>query len=152
MVCIAAAGNGFGNPVNFPAALPRCIAVTATGQEGAFPETANLLRFVSEDRASSDPSIFLARFSNFGPQVQFTAPGHAIVSTFPNNEWWFSSGTSMAAPFVSGVLARLLADNTNILNMIGDAERSAAMLQILVGRARLLGLPQPAQEGYGLPA
>lgn len=152
VVCIAAAGNGFGNPVNFPAALPRCIAVTATGQEGAFPETANLLRFVSEDRASSDPSIFLARFSNFGPQVQFTAPGHAIVSTFPNNEWWFSSGTSMAAPFVSGVLARLLAGNTNILNMIGDAERSAAMLQMLVGRARLLGLPQPAQEGYGLPA
>lgn len=151
VLCIAAAGNGFGNPVSFPAALPHCIAVTAIGQEGAFPETADLLRFVSDDRASSDQSIFLAQFSNFGPQVQFTAPGHAILSTFPNGEWWFNSGTSMAAPFITGVLGRLLSDNANILNMMGNADRSAAMLQMLLGRARLLGLPQPYHEGFGLP-
>ncbi len=152
VICIAAAGNGFGNPVSFPAALPRCIAVTAIGQEGAFPKTVDLLRFVSVDRASTEQSIFLARFSNFGPQVRFTAPGHAIVSTFPDGEWWFNSGTSMAAPFITGVLARLLSNNTNILNMMGDAERSAAMLQMLIGRARLLGLPQRFQEGFGLPS
>jgi subtilisin family serine protease len=152
VLCVAAAGNGFGKPVSYPAALPHCVAVTAIGRNGAFPADPAFTQYVSAERATSDPEIFLARFSNFGPPVQFTAPGHAIVSTFPQGEWWFDSGTSMAAPFISGLLARLLSNNGNILNMIGNAQRSAAMLQMLVGRARLLGLPQGAMEGYGLPS
>ena len=152
VICIAAAGNGFGNPVSYPAALPHCVAVTAIGRDGAFPNTPAFLQHVSNQRAQVDQGIFLASFSNFGPRVQFTAPGHAIVSTFPGNAWWFNSGTSMAAPFVTGMLARLLSTNTNILDMTGNAQRSAAMLQMLVGRAKVLKLPQAAQEGYGLPA
>lgn len=151
VLCIAAAGNGFGNPVSFPAALQHCVAVTAIGRDGTFPHEQSLMKFMSDQRATSDPAIFLASFSNFGPQVRFTAPGHAVVSTFPNGEWWFDSGTSMAAPFITGLLARLLSDNNNILNMVGNAQRSSVMLQILVGRARVLGLPQMSQEGYGLP-
>lgn len=95
--------------------------------------------------------MFLASFSNFGPKVQFTAPGHAIVSCFPGGRWWMESGTSMAAPFVSGVLARLLSANPNIRDAMGSADRSAAALQILIGRARKLLLPQSGQEGHGLP-
>jgi subtilisin family serine protease len=152
VLCVAAAGNGFGKPVSYPAALPHCVAVTAIGRDGAFPAQNAFSQYVSDQRATSDPKIFLARFSNFGPQVQFAAPGHAIVSTFPQGQWWFDSGTSMAAPFISGLLARLLSNNGNILNMIGNAQRSAAMLQMLVSRARLLGLPQGSQEGYGLPS
>ena len=150
VVCIAAAGNGFGNPVSFPAALQHCIAVTAIGHDGCFPDKPSFAQNVTSQRATSDPTIFLAKFSNYGPQVQFAAPGHAIVSTFPGGAWWFDSGTSMAAPFVTGVLARLLSDNNNILAMAGTAERSAAMLQMLVGRAHMLGLPQAVMEGYGL--
>jgi subtilisin family serine protease len=151
VVCIAAAGNGFGNPVSYPAALQHCVAVTAIGHDDAFPHGQGFEQHVSNQRATADPKIFLASFSNFGPPVQFTAPGHAIVSTFPGGGWWFDSGTSMAAPFISGVLARLLSTNSNILNMRGNADRSAAMLQMLVGRARMLKLPQAVQEGYGLP-
>ena len=58
----------------------------------------------------------------------------------------------MAAPYVSGMLAVALSDNGNVLAMAGNAERSAAMLQMLVSRARVLGLPQRAQEGFGLPS
>jgi subtilisin family serine protease len=152
VVCIAAAGNGFGNPVSYPAALPHCIAVTAIGRDGSFPPQAEFQEHVSSHRSQVDPEIFLALFSNYGPRVQFTAPGHAIVSTFPANQWWFFSGTSMAAPFISGMLAQLLSNNANVLKMMGSAERSAAMLQMLVGRAKTLKLPQTAQEGYGLPA
>jgi subtilisin family serine protease len=151
VICVAAAGNGFGNPVSYPAALAHCVAVTAVGRDGAFPNTPAFLQHVSNQRAAVDPEIFLASFSNFGPRVQFTAPGHAIVSTFPGGAWWFDSGTSMAAPFITGMLARLLSANTNILNMIGGPERSAAMMQMLIGRAKVLRLPQVAQEGYGLP-
>jgi AAHS family 4-hydroxybenzoate transporter-like MFS transporter len=56
----------------------------------------------------------LTSFFNFGPQVQFTSPGHAVVSTFPGGEWWFSSGTSMAAPCITGMLGRFLSANRNI--------------------------------------
>jgi subtilisin family serine protease len=151
VVCVAAAGNRYGNPVSYPAAYAHCVAVTAIGRDGCFPDTPNFAKYVSDQRARLDPRIFLTTFSNFGPQVQFTAPGHAIVSTFPGGEWWFDSGTSMSAPYISGVLAALLSANGNVLQMPGTAERSAAMFQMLFGRAHVLGLPQVVQEGYGLP-
>jgi subtilisin family serine protease len=152
VVCIAAAGNGWGLPVSYPAALPLCIAVTACGRIGAFPPLPSFERLVSNERSMVDPDVFLAAFSNFGPRVQFMAPGHAIVSTFPRGQWWIESGTSMAAPFVAGLLARILSDTPEILGMYGDEKRSAAMTQLLVARARLMRMPQRSYEGWGLPA
>lgn len=152
VVCIAAAGNGWGLPVSYPAALPLCIAVTACGRIGAFPPLPSFQRLVSNERSKVDPDIFLAAFSNFGPRVQFIAPGHAIVSTFPGGRWWIDSGTSMASPFVAGLLARVLSDTPEILGMYGDEKRSAAMTQLLAVRARLLQMPQRSHEGWGLPA
>lgn len=151
VVCIGAAGNGSGNPVSFPAALPRCVAVTATGEEPHFPQVPDMLQFVSTNRASTNPSVFLAKFSNFGPQVQFTAPGHAIVSTVPGGGWWFNSGTSMAAPFVAGMLARLLSSNPAVRDASPSGNRTTEMLQLLLARAQRLGLPQIYHEGFGLP-
>ncbi|MDB5584771.1 MAG: Subtilase family protein [Bradyrhizobium sp.] len=151
VLCIAAAGNGYGNPVSYPAALQHCVAVTAIGRDGDFPNTPSFTQYVSDQRSRLDPAVFLASFSNFGPQVQFTAPGHAVVSTFPGGEWWFNSGTSMAAPYITGMLARFLSANGNIRNMAGNEQRSAAMLQMLIARAHMLQLPQASQEGYGLP-
>lgn len=101
VLCVAAAGNGFGNPVSYPAALQHCVAVTAIGREGAFPDKPDFRKHVSDLRSALDSQVFLASFPNFGPQVQFAAPGHAIVSTFPGGEWWLNSGTSMAAPIVA---------------------------------------------------
>jgi len=152
VLCIAAAGNGFGAPVSYPAAHQNCVAVTALGREGCYPDDPDFHRFASAERSAVDPAIYLASFSNFGPQVQFAAAGHAIVSTFPGNQWWFDSGTSMAAPFLSGVLARLLSNEPAVRDLFGDAGRSAAMLQLLIRRATALRLPQRAQEGYGLPS
>lgn len=152
VICIASAGNGFGSPVSYPAAHHNCIAVTALGRDGTYPDQAEFRHYESDQRSTIDPAIYLASFSNFGPPVQFGAPGHAIVSTFPNNEWWFDSGTSMAAPFVAGMLARLLSGEPAILNAFGDAGRSAAMLKLLIASARVLRLPQQVEEGYGLPS
>lgn len=51
-----------------------------------------------------------APFSNYGSnQVDVFAPGVDILSTVPGNEYERNSGTSMAAPVVTGVAALLMA-------------------------------------------
>jgi subtilisin len=46
-----------------------------------------------------------ADFSNYGPDVDLIAPGKCIWSTKPGNTYGWSSGTSMAAPHVTGAVA-----------------------------------------------
>jgi len=55
-------------------------------------------------------STLAAPFSNYGDEtVDVFAPGDAIYSTTPNNAYERNSGTSMAAPMVSGLAALLMA-------------------------------------------
>ena len=57
----------------------------------------------------------VALFSNYGrEEVDVFAPGEDIHSTFPNNEYESISGTSMAAPVVSGLAAMLMAYFPNL--------------------------------------
>lgn len=67
--------------------------------------------------AASDAQGQLAGFSNFGvDSVHVAAPGDKIYSTLPGNDYGFKSGTSMAAPQVSGVAALIVSEFPQISN------------------------------------
>jgi thermitase len=91
---IAAAGNNGSEGAWYPAALPNVISVGAIDQ--------------SEERSS---------FSNFGANVDIYAPGRNIYTTSVTNNYQTMTGTSFAAPLVSGLTALDMAvtgsDNTN---------------------------------------
>ena len=53
-------------------------------------------------------------FSGYGSKLDVVAPGENILSTLPNNTVGYASGTSMAAPHVSGIAALMIAVNPNL--------------------------------------
>lgn len=57
-----------------------------------------------------------ASFSSVGKELELTAPGVDILSTMPNGTYGLNSGTSMAAPHVSGVAAILLQKDKTYTN------------------------------------
>lgn len=82
---VAASGNdGNGTPVTFPAKYENVIAVSAVNAR-----------------------MELAGFSSTGREVEFSAPGVGIVSTYLNGSYGFANGTSQASPHVTGMLAIL---------------------------------------------
>lgn len=65
--------------------------------------------------ASTDENDQLSYFSNYGSQtVHIAAPGSNIYSTLPNNRYGYMSGTSMAAPFVTGATAVIIAQEPSL--------------------------------------
>jgi hypothetical protein len=104
VVVVAAAGNNGSEAPFFPAAVPEALAVGATDANDGSPA-----------------------FSNYGRFVDLVAPGEAIQSTAPNALWTLLSGTSMAAPHVSGVAALLLSRMPGLTpEQVGTLLRSSA--------------------------
>lgn len=137
VVCLAATGNDYRGPVNYPGRYSQVLGVSAFGRKGTWPTTAAQDLEVASP-FGTDPNDFVAAFSNVGHEVQLTGPGVGVVSTYPGG-YAVMDGTSMACPVATGALARVLARNTRILGMSRDQKRSDAIVRLALKTSRLLG-------------
>lgn len=121
VIMVAAAGNNGPSPntVLYPARYPEVIAVGAT----------------TKDRRIAD-------FSARGAEVDVVAPGKDIYSAWLRGGYKTLSGTSMAAPHVTGVVAQLLS---------AGAVKSASTIRSFIDSTaeRLPGVPR-SDQGAGL--
>lgn len=99
---VAAAGNNNSGGLFYPASYDKVLSVASTNQG---------------DQKSS--------FSNYGFEVDVSAPGESIYNTWMNDTYLYLSGTSMASPLAAG-LAGLVMSKFPQLSPAQAAERIRA--------------------------
>jgi subtilisin family serine protease len=83
------------------------------------------------------------------PKPDVSAPGVAVESSVPGGQWTAFSGTSMATPHTSGVLALLLSA-TGHLHAVAPKDRVGVILDLLAGSVYELGENgQDHRYGFG---
>jgi len=114
VLVVAAAGNDNTNAILYPAGYSGAVSVSATN--------------LNDLKAS---------YSNYGSTIEISAPGGDtvggpywetyVLSTWKNNNYAFSVGTSMAAPHVAGVAALVKSQDPTMTNtQIRDHLRNTA--------------------------
>ncbi|MBM7702784.1 S8 family peptidase [Metabacillus iocasae] len=147
VLVVAAAGNeGPGeNTIGYPGALADAVAVAALEnvQENG---TYRVADFSSRGTSATDGDYVIQE-----RDVEVSAPGRAIESTWFDGSYNTISGTSMATPHVSGLAAKIWASNPNLTSnqLRTELQNRAKSNDILGGSGASAG--DDYASGFGFP-
>jgi major intracellular serine protease len=128
------------------------LVVCAAGNEGDGDEKSMEYGFPGRYNeviqvAASDENNKLAYFSNNNKEIDVIAPGVQVLSTFPKSTYAKLSGTSMATPHISGILALLInMGERKFQRTLTEGEIYALLVQSCIP----LGF-EATSEGHGIP-
>jgi subtilisin family serine protease len=138
--------------VQFPASTVHALAVGAVGKTGEFPPDSFHATQVLQGFEGRQ-GYFPAKFSCFGPEVDVCAPGVAIVSSLPPDDFAAWDGTSMATPHVTGMAALVLAHHPDFKGQFQarNANRVERLFQIIKESATPMPIADATRVGVGMP-
>ncbi|MDX8290252.1 S8 family serine peptidase [Metabacillus indicus] len=143
---IAAAGNsGYANnTIGYPGALTNAVAVAAlenVQQNGTY----RVANFSSRGNSATDGDFVIQE-----RDVEISAPGAAIESTWINSGYNTISGTSMATPHVSGLAAKIWSSNKGQSNaqVRAELQRRAKLYDIKGGYGAATGDDHASGFGF----
>jgi subtilisin family serine protease len=155
---VAAAGNNFSEPQPvFPARLDECIGVSALGLcEWGPPQTVTHhfgLTGASDAAVgtiSAVGTVYAWSAGTYGEGIDAMAPGVGIMLQRGGANSSEITGTSFAAPMVTGVLAIALSQDKHYLDLPRSIERTEYVRSVLKGMCRSVGM-ENSYEGNGVP-
>lgn len=137
VLVVAAAGNsGYAaNTIGYPGALKNAVAVAAlenVQQNGTY----RVANFSSRGNPLTDGDFVIQE-----KDVEISAPGAAIESTWYDGNYTTISGTSMATPHVSGLAAKIWSSNLSWSNaqIRSELQRRAKLYDIKGGYGATTG-------------
>ena len=154
-LCVCAAANSNG-PVEFPAAFPETLAISAIGLIGWGPVgSLASLRLPQDFERFGFDNLYHANFSCFGPEITGAAPGVGIISTVPERfgmsaPYAAMGGTSMASPAACAALAAILSRDRIYKSLPRNDMRTAHARKRFRESCCDIGL-DPIYQGSGMP-
>lgn len=147
VLVVAAAGNSGpnSNTIGYPGALVNAVAVAAL-ENVQSNGTYRVADFSSRGNpATAGDYIIQER------DVEVSAPGAAIESTWINGRYNTISGTSMATPHISGLAAKIWSSNKSLSNvqLRAELQNRAKVYDIKGGTGATTG--DDYASGFGFP-
>lgn len=147
VLVVAAAGNDgpSSNTIGYPGALVNAVAVAAledVQQNGTY----RVADFSSRGNPATDGDYVIQE-----RDVEVAAPGRAIESTWNDGSYNTISGTSMATPHVSGLAAKIWAENPSMSHtqLRKELQDRAKLYDIKGGTGAATG--DDYASGFGFP-
>jgi len=146
-ILVAAAGN----PCSYQNIEGKCVkqgegadyAMNPHRDTIIFPAKLEYVISVGAVDRQKHKAIWSLKQSASGRELDIVAPGTDIMSTLPDNKYGRLSGTSMAAPFVTGVLANYKKEHPTYSNK--------EIVGMLYESAKSVGEPKKDKDyGYGI--